>query len=74
MVHLKQLRIAKGLTQSQLAAAIGQTQGSVCHYESGKRKPDIDVCHLLVKTLSDPKRQITIEDIFPHPNQGLDRA
>lgn len=67
MIKLKQMRMARGLTQSQLASAIGQTQGSVCHYESGKRKPDIATCHQIVAALSDPDFQITIEDIFPRP-------
>lgn len=37
---IAQLRQAKGMTQAQLAAAIGSTQGRVSGWETGKRKPD----------------------------------
>ena len=44
MSNLKKLRIASGLTQCELANSIGQTQSSICHYESGRRVPDIVTC------------------------------
>jgi putative transcriptional regulator len=66
MTNLKKLRTERGLTQEQLAKAIGQTQGSVCHYESGSRKPDIPTCHQIAVELSRQGEKVTIEDIFPH--------
>lgn len=68
MSNLKKLRIASGLTQCELANSIGRTQSSICHYESGRRIPDIDTCHLIASALSKTDRKVFIEEIFPHPS------
>ena len=41
--HLKELRIAKGLTQDEVADKIGLTRQAISGYESGKRQPGIDI-------------------------------
>ena len=39
---LLQLRIKKGLTQQQVSNLLGfKNRASVCHFESGKRKPSL---------------------------------
>jgi len=38
--RLKQLRLAKGLTQAQLGACFNLAESSISLYESGKRSPD----------------------------------
>jgi DNA-binding XRE family transcriptional regulator len=38
---LKQLRKKAGLTQAELADAIGTTQGAVGHYEMGIKAPEL---------------------------------
>ncbi|WP_270840432.1 helix-turn-helix transcriptional regulator [Enterobacter kobei] len=68
MSNLKKLRIASGLTQCELANSIGQTQSSICHYESGRRVPDIETCHLIASALSKSERKVLIEEIFPYPS------
>lgn len=40
--RLKQERITKGLTQTQVAQALGVTYNAICQYESGAREPSID--------------------------------
>ncbi len=40
MEKLKELRSAKGMTQSQLGEYIGAKKSAVCLWESGKRQPD----------------------------------
>ncbi|WP_247751206.1 helix-turn-helix transcriptional regulator [Citrobacter freundii] len=60
------MRIASGLTQCELAKSIGHTQSSICHYESGRRVPDIETCHLIASALSTSDRKVFIEEIFPH--------
>ena len=40
MEKLKELRSAKGITQSQLGEYIGAKKSAVCLWESGKRQPD----------------------------------
>lgn len=42
MMAFKKLRKEHGLTQTELAEAIGVTQGAVHQWESGKSKPTID--------------------------------
>ena len=41
--RLKQLRIEKGLTQKQVALAVGLTKNAVTNYEAGYREPSIDI-------------------------------
>lgn len=40
--NLKQLRVARGMTQEQVADRLHVTRQSVSSYESGRTKPDID--------------------------------
>ena len=40
--RIAQARIAKGMTQQQLAEAIGVLQQQIGAWESGRRKPKID--------------------------------
>lgn len=40
--QLKLIRIQNGLTQQQLADALGITRSAYCGYEIGRRSPDID--------------------------------
>lgn len=42
MFMLKQIRELKGLTLKELADRIEQTEGSVSHYESGRRMPNYE--------------------------------
>jgi transcriptional regulator with XRE-family HTH domain len=39
---LKMIRMQNGLTQQQLADALGITRSAYCGYEIGRRSPDID--------------------------------
>ena len=41
--RIRQSRIAAGLNQSQLASIVGVTSNSVTNWESGSRRPDIDI-------------------------------
>lgn len=47
--RLKELREEKGLTQVQLAKAIGITQAGIAKWETGDRSPTIDSLIILVK-------------------------
>lgn len=38
---LREARKAAGLTQKEVAAAIGVTESAYCGYETGKRQPDV---------------------------------
>jgi transcriptional regulator with XRE-family HTH domain len=49
--HLAAARIAKGLTQAEVATAIGRDQSLVSRYESGKSRVDVTVAPLLAEVL-----------------------
>lgn len=49
--RLRQERIAKCLTQKQVAEAVGLTYNAISQYESGVREPSIDVLVQLCKFL-----------------------
>lgn len=42
-MNLKEIRLARGLTQQQLADAVGITDAAVCQHESGAREPNIEM-------------------------------
>ena len=46
-MRLKELRLSKGLTQSEIAKVIGYSSLSYARYEKGEREPDIStLCKL----------------------------
>ncbi|WP_302360986.1 helix-turn-helix domain-containing protein [uncultured Megasphaera sp.] len=49
MLHLKELRIEKGMSQTEVAREIGVSRQTYNFYENGKRDPDT----AMVKTLAD---------------------
>lgn len=57
MDKLKEIRLARGMTQQQLADAIGITDAAVCQHESGAREPNIETimkyCEVLHCTPND---------------------
>lgn len=49
--NLKYYRLQKNMTKKDLADALGLTPMAITHYESGKRKPDIDQINKLAEVL-----------------------
>lgn len=49
--RLKSLRLAKGLTQAQLAEGAGTTTQTVVQYESGRRNPSLKAAENLARAL-----------------------
>lgn len=49
MNRLAVLRTMNGLTQTDVAKAIGVTQGAISAWEQGRKKPTIDKLPLLAK-------------------------
>lgn len=47
--RLKELRIRKGVTQQEVATAIGCSANNYARYERGEREPDILTLRLLSK-------------------------
>lgn len=50
-MNLKQIRIRKGLTQSELASKCGVTQQAISQYESGYREPNLEMLKKLASAL-----------------------
>lgn len=49
--RIKQLRIAKGMTQQKLASELKVSQNAVYNWENGKRQPKIDTLYKIAKIL-----------------------
>jgi transcriptional regulator with XRE-family HTH domain len=60
--RLAQQRKAQGLTQVQLAEALGVSQQAVTAYENGQRRVPISLLPLLASTLG-----VTVEDLIGVP-------
>lgn len=50
--QLKAARLAAGMTQQQVAAAMGITNSTYCGYETGKRQPDVEKIKQIAKILN----------------------
>lgn len=49
--NIKKYRLAKGLTQQQVADAVGKSKNVVSNWETGLNKPDADTIELLLEVL-----------------------
>lgn len=49
--RLREARLAKGLTQSELGEKIGVAKSTLAGYEKGSREPDLQKIRLLLETL-----------------------
>lgn len=55
---IKIRRLSKGMTQGQLAAAVGISESAIAMYEAGKRKPKDPVVEALADVFNVPKWSI----------------
>ena len=51
MKKLKEIRLARGMTQKELAAQIGMTGQTVYYYEAGEREPNLETLRKLATVL-----------------------
>ncbi|NLJ85315.1 MAG: helix-turn-helix transcriptional regulator [Firmicutes bacterium] len=56
---LREIRLARGMTQKEVALAIGVPQSSYCLIEHGKRPADCDTVRRICELL-----QVKQEDVF----------
>ena len=52
--RIKTMRLSRGMTQADLAKAIGQSQASITMYETGKREPDFETLEALADVFNVP--------------------
>ena len=65
MSNLKRIREKVGMTQAELADAIGMTQGAIAHYENERRKPGLSECRLIVDALNRKGAKASLDEVFP---------
>lgn len=65
---LKEARIKKGLSQTELAERAGITVQTLCLIERGRYNPSLKVCTALCRTLG-----CTLDDVFWEPGDGGER-
>ena len=53
-IKIRTMRQARGLTQTQLAELIGQSQSSITMYETGRREPELDVIEAMADVFNVP--------------------
>lgn len=58
-IKMKIARVAKDMSQEQLAAQVGATRQTILMIESGKYNPSLNLCKEICKALS-----VTLNDIF----------
>ena len=51
-MNLKDIRLKRGMTQKELAIAIGVTDAAICQYETGAREPTLDTLRKLSEELN----------------------
>lgn len=42
MTAIKRIRVLKNITQQEMASALGISPAAISHWETGRRKPDVD--------------------------------
>lgn len=68
MSNIKKIREQVKLTQTDLALAVGRTQGAIAHYENDRRTPDLDLCRKITAALNARGASVTLDDVFPDPS------
>lgn len=61
-LNLKQIRESKGISQKELASALGVTESAVSHWESNRYLPAAENLHLAAKALG-----VTIDELVAEP-------
>lgn len=65
MNNIRTFRERVGLTQSDLAKMVGCTRGAICHYETGRRGMDIDLCRTFIAAFKKHGMEVSLDDLFP---------
>ncbi len=66
--NFKKIRTNLGLTLKQLAAAIGVSTMTICHYEKGKRRPRPEICYRIIEYAKKHNITACLEDFYFPPD------
>ena len=62
MTNLQRIRKEKGMSQKELADALGVTQGTVSAWESGRWDPTVENLRAVAKVLG-----VTVDELIAEP-------
>lgn len=62
--NLREIRIAIGLTQRQVADLFGQTPSNISHYESGKQDLPARCARMLIHAAAANGKAVTFDDVY----------
>lgn len=65
--NLRYYRLREGLSMNELASMVGEIQRSISQYESGGKKPSMDMIERLAKALN-----IRVSDFLRRWDDGLE--
>jgi DNA-binding XRE family transcriptional regulator len=63
----EQFRIKHRLSQAELGRALGVGQNAISNYESGVRKPNLEVAWQFKRYAESLGDEISLEEIYPEP-------
>ena len=69
MKNLKKIRLERGMTQIELAQAVGLSDQAICTYEIGTREPSLETLRKLASVL-----ECTIDELIGKEEDGEDRT
>ncbi|EAS6352177.1 helix-turn-helix transcriptional regulator [Salmonella enterica] len=70
MNTISTVRKRVGVTQQQLAEALGWKQSRIGNYEAGVRTPDLKACRQIVNALRSLGAECTLDTLFPPADKG----
>ena len=65
IIHIRKLI---GISQAELGAAIGVSQGNVSHYEQGRQEVPPDVARRLISAAKERGLVLTFNDVYSQPS------
>lgn len=65
ILHIRQLI---GISQAELGAAIGVSQGNVSHYEQGRQEVPPDMARRLISAAKERGLVLTFNDVYSQPS------
>lgn len=71
---IKHYRLERNMTLANLAELMGWSAARLSNYENGFRKPSLNDCRLIVRTLNKVGCKVGLDDVFPPPQEGKSAA